>query len=271
MNTRNMKNSYCLLLLLLLGTGLWAQDDVTQAKWQRAGIVADGNNSEWNKPLNLYDAITGLLFRVTNDSNNVYLCFTNNDERKVIKLMKAGWSVELLSKEKNRKFDAFIVFPPVQMISAPGKDEGITKDERPDFNNDVLLYKLNEQTIKTKGFVSANGDLPLQTLQGIQIGIGSDSTQKIVFELAIPLKELLPAGNTSLNGEMVLGISVNALKRPNYHGNPDGKDLVGKGRMGGGRNGRTAGAGDNGAYPSDRSLLYTQIDFKQKFRLADKP
>jgi hypothetical protein len=265
------KNCYCLLFILFFTTHLAAQDDITQARWQSAKILTDGNNSEWHKPLNLYDAITGLLFAITNDSTNIYLCFTDNDERKVIKLMKAGWSVELLSKEKNKKFDASIVFSAVQMISAPGKDEGVTSNERPDFKNEIALYRLNQQVVKTKGFVSANGDLPLLNNNGINIGIGSDSTQKIIFELAIPLKELLPGNNAGLTEEIALGITVKALKKPAYHGDPDGKDLVGKGRMGGGgRNGRSAGAAENSIYPSDRSLLFTEIDFKQKFRLANK-
>jgi filamentous hemagglutinin family protein len=264
-----MKKTSCCIFILFFTLHLAAQDDITQAKWQPANIITDGNNSEWHKPLNLYDAITGLLFTITNDSTHIYLCFTDNDERKVIKLMKAGWSVELLSKEKNKRFDAFVVFPAVQMINAPGRDEGIANNEQPDFKNDVVLYKLNQQTVKTKGFVSANGDIPLLNSNGINVGIGSDSTQKIVFELAIPLKELLPVQDLQLKEEMTLGISVNALKKPNYHGNPDGKDLVGKGRSGGGRN-RGAGAAENSAYYTDKSLLFTQIDFKQKFRLANK-
>jgi hypothetical protein len=264
-----MKRNCCyLFIVLFLAQNLTAQSDVSQSRWQSARIITDGNNNEWRKPLNLYDAITGLLFTIANDSTNLYLCFTANDERKVTKLMKAGWSVEIFSKEKNKKFDAAIVFPAVQMIEAPGRDNGVAQTEQPGFKNETALYRMNVQTVKTTGFITANGDLPVVNNNGINAGIGSDSTQEIIFELAVPLKELLPANNIQLNEEMSLNITVNALKKPMYHGDPDGKDLVGKG----GGKGRRGGPGtvDNSGYQPDRSYLFTQINFKQKFKLANK-
>jgi hypothetical protein len=262
------KTTVCLAFTLFLAVSLSAQSDVSQARWQSNKVVTDGHNNEWRKPLNLYDAITGLLFTIANDSTNLYLCFTANDERKVTKLMKAGWSVEIFSKEKNKKFDASIAFPAIQMISAPGKDEGVAKIETAEFRNETALYRLNVQTVKTTGFVTANGDnMPVLNNNGINIGVGSDSTQAIIFELAVPLKELLAGSNVQLNEEMELNITVNKLKRPAYRGDPDGKDLVGKGR---GKGGRSHSASDNSEYTADRSYLFTEINFKQKFKLANK-
>jgi len=264
------KNMYALIAMLLSCVVLSAQDDVTQARWQETRITPDGSNNEWKKPLNLYDAITGLLFTITNDSSNLYLCFTNNDERKVTKLMKAGWRVEIYSKEKNKKFDAAIAFPAIQMINAPGKDEGVTRSTEPDFKNETALYRLNLQAVSTKGFVSANGELPLLNSSGINIGIGSDNTQAIIYELAIPLKELLPGNTTSTVPEMGLHITVNALKKPSHHASTDANaamsDATRMNRVK--RSNHGGGAPDNSLYAVDRSLLYTEIDFKQKFRLA---
>jgi len=185
--------------------------------------------------------------------------------------MKAGWSVEIYSKEKNKKFTGSISFPAVQMISAPGKDGGVAGSEEPDFKNETTLYRLDTKMVKATGFVTANGNIPLLNSNGINIGIGSDSTQEIIFEIAVPFKQLFPQNNVQLKEELGLHITVNALKKPAYHGDPDGKDLVGKGGLGGGkRNGRSAGAKQNSVYPVDRSLLFTEIDFKQRFKLADK-
>jgi hypothetical protein len=266
-----MKKSICsLIIMLLLSAVLMAQDEVTQARWQEASIAADGNNTEWKKPLNLYDAVTGLLFTIANDSNNLYLCFANNDERKVAKLMKAGWSVEIYSKEKNKKFDAAIAFPAIQMINAPGKDEGVTRSTEPDFKNETALYRLNLQAVTAKGFVSANGELPLQNSNGINIGIGSDNTQAIIYELVIPLKELLPGNTAGTVPEMGLHITVNALKKPAHHTSTDANaSMSDAARMNKvKRSNHGGGAPDNSLYAADRSLLFTEIDFKQKFRLA---
>jgi hypothetical protein len=266
-----MKKKFCSIVgMFLLSAVSMAQDDITQARWQETMIAADGNNNEWKKPLNLYDAITGLLFTIANDSNNLYLCFTNNDERKITKLMKAGWSVEIYSKEKNKKFDAAIVFPAIQMITAPGKDEGVTRSAEPDFKNETALYRLNLQAVTVKGFVSGNGELPLQNSNGISIGIGSDNTQAIIYELVIPLKELLPGHTGGPAPEMGLHITVNALKKPAHHSSTDANATMSDAaRMNKTkRSNHGGGAPDNSLYAVDRSLLFTEIDFKQKFRLA---
>jgi hypothetical protein len=266
-----MKKNICLLtMMLFLFAVSMAQDDITRAHWQDATIAADGNNTEWKKPLNLYDAVTGLLFTIANDSNNLYLCFTCNDERKVTKLMKAGWSVGIYSKERNKKFDAAIIFPAVQMINAPGKDEGVTRSAEPDFKNETALYRLNLQTVTAKGFASGNAELPLQNSNGIHIGIGSDNTQAIIYELVIPLRELLPGNTASTAPEMGLHITVNALKKPARRSSTDANatmsDAARMNRVK--RSNHGGGAPDNSLYAVDRSLLFTEIDFKQKFRLA---
>ncbi|HTE10799.1 MAG TPA: hypothetical protein VK645_07510 [Chitinophagaceae bacterium] len=276
------KNSCFLVIILLFTVTLSAQDGITSARWQPAEIVTDGNNSEWAKPLNLYDAESGLLFTVTNNSKTLYFCFTAKDGRKISKLMKAGWGIEISSKEKKKKFDALITFPAIQMINAPGKDPGIVQNEKPDFKNDIDLYKLNLQTVKTTGFVTANGDIPLLMNDKINIGVGADSSQEIIFEIAIPFKELFPGNDAELKEELTLGVTVNALKRPAYQGNTDGGGSFsgrgggggGGGRMGGGGGGRMGGGrrGGGGTRSSgdlaDRSQLFSKVSFKQKFTLT---
>ena len=274
-----MKENICLLIFVLLFTAnLFAQDGVSSARWQTNKVVTDGNNTEWAKPLNLYDAESGLLFTVANDGKTLYFCFTSKDVRKTSKLMKAGWEISISSKEKKKKFDAAVIFPAVQMINAPGKDQGIVQNNNPSLKEDIDLYKINLQTVKLTGFVSANGDTPLHTTDKINIGVGADSSQEITFEIAIPFKELFPENNAELNEELTLGVTVNALKRPpqqGHSGEGDSFTTSANGRMGGG--GRTGGGRRGGgggsrslADAGDRSQLYSKVSFKQKFRLTSK-
>lgn len=80
-----------------------SQQDVSQALWQNQMVSIDGISSEWQKPFNLYDGSTGLLFTIANDSTNLYFCFTANDETKARKMMRAGWEISLSSKKKIKK------------------------------------------------------------------------------------------------------------------------------------------------------------------------
>ncbi|MCW3116459.1 MAG: hypothetical protein JWM28_541, partial [Chitinophagaceae bacterium] len=117
-----------------LVTTVSAQEDVSEAKWQSTQVVIDGHNAEWNPPFNLFDNKTGLIFTITNDKKNLYLCFTENEELKAEKIMKAGWSIGLSSSEKKRKFDASIIFPKIE-------DPNINMQA--DFKNQVGYYKMD--------------------------------------------------------------------------------------------------------------------------------
>lgn len=265
-----------LLFIVVITLQLTAQDDVSQSRWQPVKIITDGDNSEWNRPLNLYDAATGLLFTITNDNKALYLCFTANDERKINKLMKAGWSIELSSKEKKKKFNATIVFPAITMTApVPVQKDVITNIARPDLKNTTALYKMDLTGVNTRGFTIGDKDIPLLNNDGINIAVGSDSTQSIIFELAIPFKELLAEDKLLLNEEMTLAITVNGLERPAHEGNhannaTPGSFGNGGGRMGGGRRGGfNTQKTDNNNYP-ERNLMFEKISFKQKFRLVNQ-
>lgn len=261
---------------ILLGTALLsvlslsAQEDVSSAKWQANKIIIDGNDNEWEKPFGLFDNKSGMVFTLTNDHKNIYLCFTDNEEMKAEKLMKAGWTLELSSSEKKRKFTASIAFPKVD-------DPNINM--RSEFKNQISIYKMDLPSVKTKGFLTNNGDIPLSNKDGINIGIGIDSAQKIVYEIAIPIKELMEEDKLQLNELINLDITVNALTKPagSTSGTVEGGGSrgfggggrmggMGGGRMGGGRRGGGSMERDNSA--SDRSGLYDKSGFKQKFRLV---
>ncbi len=186
------------------------------------------------------------------------------------KIMKAGWSIELSSSEKKRKFNASITFPKIE-------DPNINM--RADFTNQVRYYKMDLAVIKTKGFLTNNGDIPLTNKDGINIGIGSENEQKIIYEIAIPIKELMEEDKLQLNELITLDVTVNALDKPGgqaaasnggarggFGGGGGGR--MGGGRMGGGRRGGGAAQNDNTA--NDRTAIFDKVGFKQKFRLVNK-
>lgn len=258
------KKIFTVLFLLLSGSSLFSQEDISQAKWQSKPIVIDGSDDEWDLPFNLFDNKTGMIFSIANDQKNLYLCFTENEELKAEKLMKAGWSLELSSSEKKKKFAVSISFPKID-------DPNINL--RSDYKNQVSYYKMDLAVIKAKGFLQSNGDLPLQNKDGVNIGIGSESGQKLIYEITIPLKELVQENKLSLNELFTLDITVNALNRPNGgSGETPGDGFSGGGRrMGGGTRGGGRGSfsrAQNG--DADRTAIFDKAGFKQKFHFAAK-
>jgi hypothetical protein len=292
------KISWTLFVLLALTLNGMAQSDVSKARWKSKEIVIDGNDREWAKPLNFYDDKSGLLFAICNDRQNVYFAFTVNDEMKMRKLMGAGWSIELSSKEKERKFNATLTFPAIK-LSGMGKRPGSEFEKKVPGNPLIDAYRLQIQAIGAKGFLSNQTELKLNDKNGIDIAIGTDSSRFIVYEIAIPLKELM-AGNSAQLDELInMNVSVNAMDRPTGGDRGDregragrsgggsrgemsemGGGMEGGGRSGGGRGGMGGGMGGGrggmsrggGGYSNggsgDRTGLFEKASFKQKFTLT---
>lgn len=281
---RLMKKIIALAIPVLLAyINVTAQADISSAKWQPNTVDIDGENGEWQKPFNFFDASTGLLFGIANDNNKLYLCFTSNDEMKVRKLLSAGWSIELVSKEKKKKFNSTIQFPAIPPPVQEDKTAGSERDrhwQRTGIATLVNAYKLQFVNVTEDGFKTKKGDVAINDQNGININVGEDSTQGIIYELAIPFAELYGDEKPQLDEAITLNVTVNALKAPEraggFHAGGGGRGMGGHG-MGGGRrmnNGGGYGRGNSGTDAdakktyTDRSALFEKASLTQKFRLT---
>ncbi|MCX6237001.1 MAG: hypothetical protein NTY07_05470, partial [Bacteroidia bacterium] len=236
-----------------------------------------------------------LLFAICNDNRFLYFAFSCNNELKMRKLMSAGWSVELSSKEKNKKFNATVTFPGIKMMGMGNRRPGSQFEKKPVGNPLIKAYQSQLTVLKTKGFMSNQGELKINDRNGIDIAVGADSTQNIVCEIAIPLKELMAENLVQLDELITLNVAVNALERPSSGGGQSGRgggrsgggmsemsgggmgggmgggrSGGGRGGMGGGRSGGMSrgGGGYSGNSSGDISGLFERVSFKQKFTLA---
>jgi hypothetical protein len=277
------KISWTLVVLLALTLNGLAQSDVSKSRWKSKEIVVDGNDREWTQPLNFYDDKSGLLFAICNDQRNVYFAFRVKDELKMRKLMSAGWSIELSSKEKEKKFDAVLTFPAVNM-EGMNRRPGDQFEKKVAGNPFIDAYKLQLQSVAVKGFKSNQSELKLNNHKDIDIAIGTDTAQFIVYEIAIPLKELIAENLVQLNELITLNVSVNAMERPSGGGERVGRtggsgnrseddmaEMRGEtpgGGMGGGRRGMPHGGGYSSGGSGDRGDVSGKASFKQKFTLT---
>ena len=278
--------SLALITIFAFSLNVLAQGDVSKSKWKSQDILIDGNDREWKQPLNFYDDKTGLLFAISNDTRNLYLAFTLKDEMKMRKLMNAGWSVGLSSKEKKKKFKASLVFPGV--ITAPmANRRPVDFEKKAPGNPFIKDYQSKLKTILAKGFRSNQTEIHLHDPNAIDIAVGTNKEEHIFYEMSIPLTELMDGNFIHLNELITLNVAVNALDRPSFGGGerggqsgrtggrPDGAMSGmggGRGGMGGGRSGGGMSRGGGGGYGGnsqwDRGSLFEKVSFKQKFTLA---
>lgn len=256
-----------LCLILAINSGLKGQDNISKSDWNSSRLNIDGNNKDWLLPFNFYDRSTGLKFDISNNSSSIYLFFMTNDNIKIMKMMNAGWQLQLSSNEKNKKFSSTIIFPAVPVLDKITGENTIQTDM--DFNSLVNEYKMFLPGIKTKGFKTKNGELPLVDTAGINIAIGTDSLKNLCFEISIPLSELIDADLIRLNEVLQLNIRLNGMKIPAEEKN-NNNDPYGSGNYGRGSSSMSRGYGQGmpnygNPYTGDL-LLYNNA--RQSFRLT---
>ncbi len=278
--------SFTFLALIALTFSLSAQSDVSRSRWKTQDIRVDGNDKDWGKPLNFFDSGSGLWYAISNDNQNLYMVFSVSDQMKMRKLIRSGWSIELSSKEKKRKFNAMLSFPAVMMGKGfqPGTNE---MENRAEGNLMIKNYESQMPGLTLKGFLSGQSELKLNDHKDIQVAIGADSEQNLIYEIAFPLKDLMPETLIQKDELITLNVNVNAMTRPGGGGNGNygggrsggggGRSGGGGGRMGGGMSGGGGGrmggggrsGGGGGGYSSgDRSSQAEKASFKQKFVLV---
>ena len=201
--------------------------------------------------------------------------------------MNAGWSVELSSKEKRKKFDVSLIFPAINLMGMENKKPGSNFERKIPGNPFIKAYQMQFSTVEAKGFQSGKTEITLNNTNGIDVAVGADSAQHLIFEIAIPLNELLSKGLIQLNELMVLTVRVNALDRPSTgvgegSSGRKGSGMSGRSMSGGGMRGRgmsgMGGGGSRGGMSrggnyagngyANRSTLFDKVSFKQKFTLV---
>jgi len=284
--------SFTFLALIVLTFSLSAQSDVSRSRWKTQDIRVDGNDKDWGKPLNFFDSGSGLWYAISNDNQNLYMVFSVSDQMKMRKLIRSGWSIELTSKEKKRKFNAMLSFPAVMMGKGfqPGTNE---MENRAEGNLMIKNYESQMPGLTLKGFLSGQSELKLNDHKDIQVAIGADSEQNLIYEIAVPLKDLMPETLIQKDELITLNVNVNTMTRPGGGGNGNygggrpgggggrsggGMSGGGGGRMGGGMSGggggrmggggRSGGGGQGGYSSGDRSSQAEKASFKQKFVLV---
>jgi hypothetical protein len=249
---------FALFVLILNGR---AQDNIAKAMWNSEHIIIDGNDWEWPKPLNFHDDKAGLQYAIRNDYQKVYFVFKCDDERKIQKMVSAGWSVNLSSNDMTKRMNATIIFPGIKRKIA---------GQNIDANLLIKSYLSDIKAPLTMGFRSDQKDLKLnnwdQSDDRINIAIGVDSLQNAIYEIAIPFKELQAENSFQQNELISLTVIINASN----FSSPGGGQSRAQGGMGSGRSvGIPPSVADENR-SSDKSGLFKRVLFKQQFILSKK-
>ena len=169
------------------------QADMIQAvTYQKDSLVANGDDGDWPKPLPFFDEKTGLSYTISNDNENLYILATSKNETTIQRVLRGGLTVLINNHGvKEEAGAAGIVFPTGNRVQ---KGDKILND-RPEMqqNKHVALDAVQDYSLF--GFhdikTPENFDYGKKNAAGIELGIGLNSVNELVYEAMIPLRSFL--------------------------------------------------------------------------------
>jgi hypothetical protein len=218
-----------------------------------------------------YDRESKLFYRITNDSNNLYIHLNVIDENAQAKLLMFGFTVWIDTTARNKK-QMGIKYP---LARNERKQSGETKINRSgEFrrnnqeNRTGLINHLNE--IELIGFEGKKSTTHLYAgnENDIRGNVGHGKSGAMLYELTIPMERI---GIKPLKDGAILSINMESgnmeMMKPSGGGGKPG------GAMGGGRGGRAGmpggGMGRNPqAMQGGRSELSQPVNIKLKIKLS---
>ena len=167
-----------------------------QSSWQSIPVHVDGDPSEWELPLKLYDESTQLNYTLSNDEQNLYLCIRAASERTKQQIIRGGMQFWIDTTGKKNQ-QTGIRYPVLafqrhsernssESTSGTDSEQNASQDSRS--FHERFLSKEREMTVT--GFLSpvSNGLIPIQNIYGIKVSLNWDSSGVMVYEASLPLK-----------------------------------------------------------------------------------
>lgn len=176
-----------LIVLAACGSSKKAGESTPLGNWQSGTVTVDGNDEEWKKPMIYNDKREMLYYSITNDSTNVYICLKASNEQLQVKILQSGLKV-WLDANGQKKETLGIHFPmggntnnamPSSMNAGQGTD--MTKIKA------AALGRQKEYELI--GFGAVNNKYAYKSANpvGIDVRIGFNNFQELVYEASIPL------------------------------------------------------------------------------------
>jgi hypothetical protein len=275
----------CLALFLAAGCRSSRADKdnspVQGPVWQRQPILIDGSDADWIKPLPFYDKKEGLHYSISNDKDDLYILISARSQEEQQKIIEGGLTVWVNNQAEKANSEAVGIGYPTGRKQS--RESSIMAEARPDqyqpkkhsLEDDLsayTLYGFNKDT------TVQNFDAGESNSAGIQVKIGFNSINELIYEARIPLTSIYPQNSShNFTGKsFAVGIFIEGLppeeggrRRGGGGGVSFGGGLgmgsfgsggglgmsIGSGAFGGGRGGRN---GDSHLY--DQTQLWQVVN-----------
>ncbi len=155
------------------------------ATWQAQELVINGNDSEWVGSMAFYNEKLKFGYTVSNDRSNLYVRLLTTDPQAQQQILRGGLTVLINSHGvKDEHGAAGISFPTGNL------NQQNNTSARPELNSNINIALSNARDYSIFGFTNAktveNYDLGKANPDGIEVGIGLNASNAIVYEAKLP-------------------------------------------------------------------------------------
>lgn len=240
--------------------------------WQKDSIFIDGASFDWGTSFRYFDSKTRIRYNISNDSNYIYFCFQPVDEFVKSQILRAGMQIEFSPKVKPKR-TAIIKYP--QPLEKPDGKQSITNTQS--FEEFFHSFQIFNNHYDSKGFVSCNGNLPLENKKGISVKFDRETNGLLCYELKIPIEELYGENyNLSVIAEKYFKIKLKVnsvtIKTKQKNNNNQAGMYPQNGRYGNNSYGNSYRANSYNQHTgSSNSFTIQGKTLQNKLRIADKP
>ena len=252
------------------------------SRWQENALKIDGSADDWNNTDSLlYDVNTHVLYNVSNDHKNLYICLKIADPQSQMKILRRGLTFWIDTTGKNKK-NLGIRFPLGGGMRYHKMPAGNTENKG-NLNTDIKTMKkilISEQReFEMIGFTLLGYEkkesmkASLFASAGIKIAIGIDTLDYLIYEMAVPLNYLYKSPSTTLNSEkMILSIGLESNSTNSSGNSPDGKGSNNGMHSGGGMHTGGGGMHNGGMHSGEETQSRDSEPIKTwiKIKLANQ-
>jgi len=270
-----LQHKYILAGMILTACSPKIADKIS---WQSNPVIIDGKAVEYQHMRN-YINETKMVYSLSNNSKNLYLCLKTSDEIMQRKIIRAGMEIWIDTTTKAKKQIGILYPLPNSHKMNLGEMQVPVNNERkmPDITKMKQMFTLEQTSMQLVGFKhNISGLRHLEDNSGIKVKLNWDSTNTMIYEVVVPLKTFYsePVSNSDSTKSFNLTIEVNGIAMPKMPlgDRPGGGDDPGGGMQGGGMQ----GGGMQGGPPhgsnsmGNMSTMTEKNTFTKKFRLAVK-
>jgi hypothetical protein len=218
--------------------------------WQASPVQVDGIYDDWTLPLSFADDKALIQYAFSNDQDNLYIILKTGDRTTKMKILGSGMVVWLDTEAKKNKTIG-IGYPlkgtlPAREFTEQAQQNDVNR-HAPGEAQQQMVLRANQLSLQ--GFPECSGSFKVTSGNpcGIQVKVGMNDLDELVWEAAIPLKAL---SNASLDALKKNGLSIcfdiKAFSRPTGTRPNDNEGGGGNGMHGGGGGMHGGGGGMGG-------------------------